>query len=395
MKIPKTTRSECGGKSLTVSSSICVREPDHGNHSRFSVDRWSLSVANRKLFALNEHKEWPLVSVSPPVPTPHNWLPVRSRYRQSRPAHCALSFSFFVWQTFYCPQMIVLVLAWLSTRKDKNNENRWVEKLEDVGQVSSTCYECRQKPLMTLHLSLRPSRLIHNFHIGNMRAWNVDLGREDICNVVKFFLIMDHAVNDCNSVCDIIDLSGDTYNTDATPFHLNVSNGLSIRKKDDKRKRWIPMCRTKLRDRELMLIEKRQQKCRDVVTLSIDQFTRQNFRYFLEVRGKKTIRVERMDKVNREMMNHYLNPQTHQHTIDSCSAALSESLGKWEGVRKSTKFTKKDSVAFNVYFRTAKNWFDQCKVTLLSEVYWIPIFVVTGLVWCIILSEYSLVFIPN
>lgn len=83
-----------------------------------------------------------------------------------------------------------------------------------------------------------------------------------------------------------------------------------------------------------------------------------------------------MDKVNREMMNHFLNSNTFQNTIASCTAALTESLEKWEGVRKSSKFTMNDDVAFNVYFRAAKNWFDQCKVALLSEVHWIPMFAV-------------------
>ena len=145
---------------------------------------------------------------------------------------------------------------------------------------------------------------------------------------------------------------------------------------DKKREGWVPLCRSKLKDRELMLIGKRYQKCLDVISLSIDQFARQNTKYFIELRGKTTIRVERMDKINREMMNHYLNPQTRQNSIATCSAALDNSLRNWEGVRKSTKFTMNGDVAFNVYFRTAKNWFDQCKVTLLSKAYWIPLLAV-------------------
>ena len=144
---------------------------------------------------------------------------------------------------------------------------------------------------------------------------------------------------------------------------------------------WIPLCRSKLKGRELVLIANRYRKCLDVISLSIDQFARQNTRYFIELRGKTTIRVERMDKINREMMNHYLNLQTYQHSIATCSAALDDSLRKWEGVRKSNKFAGNDDVTFNVYFRIAKNWFDQCKVTLLSEAYWIPMFAVIEDVW--------------
>ena len=139
---------------------------------------------------------------------------------------------------------------------------------------------------------------------------------------------------------------------------------------------WIPQCRSKLKERELMLIGKRQKKCLDVIALSVDQFTRQNTRYFIEIRGKTTIRVQRMDKTNREMVNHFLNPQTQKYTIASCSAALTEALAKWGGVRRSSKFTEDDNVPFKAYYRTAQNWFDQCKVPLLSKVYWIPIFAV-------------------
>ena len=147
-------------------------------------------------------------------------------------------------------------------------------------------------------------------------------------------------------------------------------------KMDIEKHRAVSLCSSKLKDRELTLIDKRQKKCLEVIELSIDQFTRRNTKYFIEFRGKTTIRVQRMDKTNREMMNLFLNPQTYRKTIASCSAALTAALQRWDGIHRSTNFTESDAVPFKAYYRTAKNWFDQCKVTLLSEVYWIPMLAV-------------------
>ena len=135
------------------------------------------------------------------------------------------------------------------------------------------------------------------------------------------------------------------------------------------------------KERELMLITKRQQECLDVIALSIDQFSRQNMRYFIELRGSSTVRVQRMDRVNREMMSHFLSESFHRDSISSCSAALTATLERWNGVQKSVKIQTEDAVEFSVYFKIAKNWLDQCKVDLLIDIYWIPLFAVIGQVW--------------
>lgn len=147
---------------------------------------------------------------------------------------------------------------------------------------------------------------------------------------------------------------------------------------------WIPLCRARLKDRELSLITKRQQKCIKVIALSVDQFTRQNTSYFIDLRGSTTVRVQRMDQVNREMTSHFLSNDFHRNTIASSSAALTATLKRWSGVQKSQKVQKQDVVEFGVYFKIAKNWLDQCKVDLLTEIYWIPLFAVIQQVWCIV-----------
>ena len=112
----------------------------------------------------------------------------------------------------------------------------------------------------------------------------------------------------------------------------------------------------------------------EVIRASIGQFARQNIRFFIELRGETTIRVQRMDNVNREMMGHFLSTKFLENLVSSHSTALTESLQKWKGVLKSKKFNKEDDVEFSEYFKAAKNWLDQRKSNMLNEVIWIPLF---------------------
>ena len=164
--------------------------------------------------------------------------------------------------------------------------------------------------------------------------------------------------------------------------------------------RWIPLCRSKLKvrmnsvsfthylqttvlslsydakEREITLHQKRLRKCTEIINQSIDQFTRQNIKCFIELHGECSIRVQRMDRINHEMMQHFLSDEFIEKTITSCSAALAETLQRWKGVLKSKKFSAADDVEFYDYFTIAKNWMDQRKVKMMTEVFWIPLFAV-------------------
>jgi len=134
------------------------------------------------------------------------------------------------------------------------------------------------------------------------------------------------------------------------------------------------LCKSKLKERELKLILDRQTECFRIIEHSMEQFARQNQQYFIERRGITTVRVQRMDRVNHEAVPQYLNSEFLLDLINSCSAAISRLLNGWSGVSKSKKFKKQQVVHFNEYFKTAKNWFDQSKVNLLSDLYWTPLF---------------------
>ena len=170
---------------------------------------------------------------------------------------------------------------------------------------------------------------------------------------------------------------------------------------------WIPLCRAKLKvciksrdiwwwlilviytimsiccgqEREMELIQNRQTACFRIIEHSMEQFGRQNQKCFMEQHGITTVRVQRMDQVNHEQVAHHLGPTFWRHQLESCSVAIYGSLNHWSGVSKSRKFKKIDTIHFNEYFKTAKNWFDQRKVELLSDLYWTPLFTAIDQVW--------------
>ena len=126
----------------------------------------------------------------------------------------------------------------------------------------------------------------------------------------------------------------------------------------------------------MTLYQKRLQKCMEVIHQSMDQFTRQNIECFIELHSESSIRVQRMDKINHEMKQHFLSDKFIEKMTTSYSAALAEALKKWNGVWRSEKVSAADDIQFNDYFKIAKNWMDQQKVKMLTEVFWIPLFAV-------------------
>ena len=133
--------------------------------------------------------------------------------------------------------------------------------------------------------------------------------------------------------------------------------------------------------RELQLILQRQRECCQIIKRSMLQFARQNQKYFIELRGITTVRVQRMDRVNHEAVSKYFNSAFLHKLTESCSTSFSGLLDKWKGVTKSRKFKSNDDVHFKRYFQTAKNWFDHSKVDLLSDLYWMPLFTAIDRVW--------------
>merc|ERR1719229_13501 len=137
---------------------------------------------------------------------------------------------------------------------------------------------------------------------------------------------------------------------------------------------WVAPCRLKLKKRELELIRNRQSAFYRILEHSMDLFRRQNHRYFIELRRMTTVRVQRMDQINHHSVSLYFDDKFLSNVTASCSAAFTVMLDRWNGVTKSRKFSANEPVDFHDYYKTAKNWFDQRKVDLLTDLYWIPLF---------------------
>jgi len=136
---------------------------------------------------------------------------------------------------------------------------------------------------------------------------------------------------------------------------------------------WIPRCRLQLKGRERNLMESRLLEFVRTVKLSMDQFCDQNTRYFIEWRRRRDVRVPRMDRMNRETMDRFLNKALIDKVSCSYSAAIDHALNNWNGVQRSSKLRNNGFVDYKSYLKPAKNWFDQHKIPLLAELCWTPL----------------------
>jgi len=141
---------------------------------------------------------------------------------------------------------------------------------------------------------------------------------------------------------------------------------------------WIPLCRQKLKERERMLTESRLIECCRIINVSIQQFADQNNHFLMvnqvNLQHDRWLNVDRMVRINREMMSHFLSDDVIHKLTTSYYGEIHQSLNQWDGVRRSTKFRNQQSVEMESYFKIAKNWFDQHKIELLSLLFWSPLF---------------------
>jgi len=135
---------------------------------------------------------------------------------------------------------------------------------------------------------------------------------------------------------------------------------------------WTPLVKTKIKKREMQLMARRMIAFREILNSSIQQFSLQNRRYFVEQRGKTTIRVDRMERANLRMSNEWFDDDKLRRVLSECGQQIDITLRNWRGVRNSQKI-RECTVSFRTYFNIAKNWFDQIKSNEMTIHFWIPI----------------------
>ena len=129
---------------------------------------------------------------------------------------------------------------------------------------------------------------------------------------------------------------------------------------------------TNVQQRELQLMAKRMGAFRHILASSIEQFSRQNHHYFVEQRGKTTIRIELMQRANMEKSREWFEEAKLRRILSECGQHIEITLRNWRGVRNSQKI-RECTVTFRTYFNIAKNWFDQVKSNTMTLHFWTPI----------------------
>jgi len=136
---------------------------------------------------------------------------------------------------------------------------------------------------------------------------------------------------------------------------------------------WIEPVRLKLTERETKLMTTRLGICSTIFLQSVAGFTEANKRYFIDLKHQTTIQVDRMDRVNHEMAEQYLNSAALDRVKNECAESLKKTLSEWTGVKRANGKEEKD-ISFRKYFGFCKNWFDQIKLDYMAFDFWVPIF---------------------
>ena len=118
-------------------------------------------------------------------------------------------------------------------------------------------------------------------------------------------------------------------------------------------------------------------KCKQIIVESLSTFNNQNLKHF---QHDQTIRVERMNQDNYSQYTEYfeLNDEIDR-IVTKCNAMIDEHLMRWNGVQLSSKsrlLSESGDRAyphFRDYFKVAKNTFDQRKLKIVADNFWIAL----------------------
>eukprot|EP00484_Ammonia_sp_Unknown_P026661 CAMPEP_0197036298 /NCGR_PEP_ID=MMETSP1384-20130603/13849_1 /TAXON_ID=29189 /ORGANISM="Ammonia sp." /LENGTH=690 /DNA_ID=CAMNT_0042466465 /DNA_START=262 /DNA_END=2334 /DNA_ORIENTATION=+ len=128
---------------------------------------------------------------------------------------------------------------------------------------------------------------------------------------------------------------------------------------------WIPITREKLGEREATLLNKRVELCMHSIATAITDFYHVNESYF-----HRNINIEQVKNLNLHIFtDSFINNGDAALIAQQCKAKISEHLDCWKGIQRSKKIT----ASFRDYFKISKNWWDQRKIDITAQHFWIPI----------------------
>ena len=130
---------------------------------------------------------------------------------------------------------------------------------------------------------------------------------------------------------------------------------------------WIQPTRDKLSKRESILLQKRIKIIHQIIELSLTQFKTENLSNFQQYNN---IQIDTMHSINTRLFNEYfVNGDKATNIRLKTEKAITKQLEKWRGVQRSKKVVK----AFRDYFKISKNWFDQKKIEIIADNFYLPI----------------------
>eukprot|EP01084_Bolivina_argentea_P233761 393641_1 len=141
----------------------------------------------------------------------------------------------------------------------------------------------------------------------------------------------------------------------------------------EKYSNWISIAKRKLRERELSLLISRSKICNKIIISSINHFSASNKERFKK--HKDSVHIE-LDRMNNENISIYTKQVQNKLTATNsaimckCDQEITNYLTKWNGIQRATETFH----TFPHYFKQSKKWWDQRKIGLLSNHFWLQMF---------------------
>eukprot|EP01084_Bolivina_argentea_P278869 476626_1 len=136
---------------------------------------------------------------------------------------------------------------------------------------------------------------------------------------------------------------------------------------------WIPLIKTKLKEREINLTQIRVKLCEDSIMSSIHQFTLENLKVFKKQRKPPVhIQVGRMETDNLEAYENTIDKTTHNiiNTFNF-NESIRQELKIWKGYNPQNRNAKIQT--FTDYYKGGRSWWDTRKTDIIGQHVLIPI----------------------
>eukprot|EP01084_Bolivina_argentea_P041934 77410_1 len=138
---------------------------------------------------------------------------------------------------------------------------------------------------------------------------------------------------------------------------------------------WIDICRNKLREREMKILDKKLEIFDESIESSIRQFTIENTKTFDKHKGNVHIKVYRMASENSEAYDSIKdqNNNMFSNIINNCNQSITQQLLNWKGYKPRAQKSKTKIKRFKEYFKACRGWWDLKKMGIITKEFLVPL----------------------